>query len=952
MSAETASLVLKVESHGVTSANKELNTFSGTAARAEGAALRLTRTMLGLAGVYGVAQTFTKIATTIADFEQKMAGVRAVVGGTEEEMAQLTKTARELGATTQFSASEAAEGIRLLGQAGYDANQITAAMPGLLNLAIAGELGLSEAVDIAAASLAGFRLSANQSMRVADVLAMAANKTNTSVVQLGDGMKYVAPIAASLGISIEDTSAVLGLLSNAGLQGSMAGTGLRQVLSSLAGPSNEARKALESYGLTVKEVNPASNDLAGVIQKLASVGLTATDALTIFGDRGAPAILALTSQAGGIDALRNSLQEASGESERIAGVMKNTLRGQMKELQSVTEELMLKIGDAGLGKRLREAANGATAFAKSISDMVESGEAAAWVDLWAGKLELLTSDFKAAFVRISGIIEEEAQKWGGSLGDVLFDLPENLHATMGLLGAEFARGLGTMEVLSKNKKALIWGFLSEPGTDKLSLTNFFHGLVNPLEAFTNSVVSATQYSSTLADELKNVNEAADAEQDAVLADREARIKANAERLKEIDLMREQQRVKNALNEFFAPIDRASGKSSKPVATPSQPTLVSTGAEQLAALQDYLKSQQDLVNESFEKLYEAEAYANGKRLADAEKFYNATNAARQKKLADGLITEEQYHKLGLEAWKRYATEVQAIQAQDDEAINRLNDARLVATYAAADKEIEIAKAVHEANYWANEDALARKLISEEEYQAKSKANWEAYQTSLGSLGAKGLATIKAQNLAMYSSLLSTASDISAGLQSLVDENSGAAKTMFAISKAVAIAQAIVSTELAAAQVAADATIPFFGAKVAAVTAIRAMGYASVGIIAAQAVQGFATGGIVPGTSYTGDNVPARVNSGEMILNASQQRQLWEAANGGGSRAGGGGTNVNIINQAGVSITQEQRTNDDGSVDVNIVLAAMEDRLAKNLRAGKGSFSKSLAGTFPGLRRGAA
>lgn len=235
MSAETASLVLKVESHGVTSANKELNTFSGTAARAEGAALRLTRTMLGLAGVYGVAQTFTKIATTIADFEQKMAGVRAVVGGTEEEMAQLTKTARELGATTQFSASEAAEGIRLLGQAGYDANQITAAMPGLLNLAIAGELGLSEAVDIAAASLAGFRLSANQSMRVADVLAMAANKTNTSVVQLGDGMKYVAPIAASLGISIEDTSAVLGLLSNAGLQGGMAGTGLRQVLSSLAG---------------------------------------------------------------------------------------------------------------------------------------------------------------------------------------------------------------------------------------------------------------------------------------------------------------------------------------------------------------------------------------------------------------------------------------------------------------------------------------------------------------------------------------------------------------------------------------------------------------------------------------------------------------------------------------------------------------------------------------------
>lgn len=259
--------------------------------------------------------------------------------------------------------------------------------------------------------------------------------------------------------------------------------------------------------------------------------------------------------------------------------------------------------------------------------------------------------------------------------------------------------------------------------------------------------------------------------------------------------------------------------------------------------------------------------------------------------------------------------------------------------------------YEAEYWALQDSLAAKLISEKEYQEQSSANWESYQEKVKGLGSKGVATIKAQNLAMYSSLLSTAGDISSGLQSLVDENSGAAKTMFAISKAVAIAQAIVATELAAIQAAAAPDVPLFGMKVAASSAIRAMGYASVAVIAAQAVQGFKDGGIVGGTSYTGDRVAARVNSGEMILNFAQQRELWNAANGGGRGGNGGGTTVNIINQAGVSVTQEQRTNEDGSTDVNILVRAVENSLSQNVAAGRGTLGKTLGLTY-GLKRRAA
>lgn len=279
------------------------------------------------------------------DFEQSLAGVKAVTQATDGQMVALSNTARELGASTIFSASEAAQGMRFLGQAGFETHEIIKAMPATLDLAAAGSLELAMAADIASNVLSGFNLEADQTTRVVDVLATTASSSNTNVEQLGEAMKFVAPVAAAFGISVEEASAAMGVLSDNGIQASSAGTGLRKVLSALASPTAEAQKELEKYGLTLKEVDPSTNALQDTIQRLSQVSLSAASALTIFGDRGAPAILALTGQTERLEALNKKMLESAGAAKQMAETLSDTLAGDLKALKSAWDELLLSIGN-------------------------------------------------------------------------------------------------------------------------------------------------------------------------------------------------------------------------------------------------------------------------------------------------------------------------------------------------------------------------------------------------------------------------------------------------------------------------------------------------------------------------------------------------------------------------------------------------------------------------------
>lgn len=236
-------------------------------------------------GAAGLAAGLALSVRTGMEFEKAMSGVAAKVGGTAAEVAKLNELAQDLGRRTQFSAKQAAEGMDFLAMAGFKTNEIVSAMPGLLNLAAAGQLELGQAADITSNILGGLGLKAEETNRVADVLAKAATSSNVSVEMLGETFKYVAPVAAQAGVSLEELAAATGLLGDAGIQGSEAGTGLRSVLLRLAAPPEEAAKALDRLGISTKDsagnMRPFGDILSDVDRRMKELNLGTGDQLEI-----------------------------------------------------------------------------------------------------------------------------------------------------------------------------------------------------------------------------------------------------------------------------------------------------------------------------------------------------------------------------------------------------------------------------------------------------------------------------------------------------------------------------------------------------------------------------------------------------------------------------------------------------------------------------------------------
>ncbi|XKH51313.1 phage tail tape measure protein [Chryseomicrobium palamuruense] len=289
---------------------------------------------------------------TAGDFEQSMARVKAISGATDEEFSRLERTARELGASTQFSASEAAEGMSYLAMAGFEVNETIAAMPGVLNLAAASQQTLATSADIVSNILSGFGLSAEESGNAVDILVKTMSTANTDLPMLGDAMKYVAPVASSLGLSMEETAAAVGKMSDAGIQGSQAGTALRAMLLSLANPTGLTVKAMEDLGIKVTDANGAMKPIPELIghigDKLSGMEdaqKTAT-AAQLVGTEAASGFLALLEV--GEDGLADytaELENAGGTAERVAETQMDTLNGSFKEFQSALEEIGIKVGN-------------------------------------------------------------------------------------------------------------------------------------------------------------------------------------------------------------------------------------------------------------------------------------------------------------------------------------------------------------------------------------------------------------------------------------------------------------------------------------------------------------------------------------------------------------------------------------------------------------------------------
>lgn len=275
----------------------------------------------------GTAALFTGAIRSAATLEDALSQVRAVSGATAEEMVALKQAAEAGGAATRFSTLEAAQGLGELARATGSAATAIGALPATLNLAQAAGIGVSEAAVLMTTTLTQFGLGADQATRVADVMAKEVNATTDSMEGLGNALTYAAPLAKQLGLDLEDTAAILGVLADQGFRGERAGTALRNVFSAMSDPASTFAGALRDIGIQ-------STDFATVIGELAAKGDLGREALLQLDAAARPAITALVDGGSAkLAELEASLRSATGEAERTAGVMGDNLSGAMESMK-------------------------------------------------------------------------------------------------------------------------------------------------------------------------------------------------------------------------------------------------------------------------------------------------------------------------------------------------------------------------------------------------------------------------------------------------------------------------------------------------------------------------------------------------------------------------------------------------------------------------------------------
>lgn len=285
-----------------------------------------------------------------AEFESQMSRVRAIGEEVGVSFEELEQQALDLGATTSFSASEAALGMEQLASAGFTTEEIYAAMPGLLDLAASSGADLATASEIAAAALNGFGLEADQAGHVADVFAEAAARTNAQVEDMGEAMKYIAPVANAMGLSLEETAAAVGILSDAGIKGSQAGTTLRGALTRLTKPTKDATAVMQQYGMSFFDAQGKMLPLSGVIEQLKQglSGLTdqqRNQALTtLFGQEALSGMLVLM-EAGPdkLSELTESFETVEGSAKAMAETMMDNAKGAIEEMFGALETAAINI---------------------------------------------------------------------------------------------------------------------------------------------------------------------------------------------------------------------------------------------------------------------------------------------------------------------------------------------------------------------------------------------------------------------------------------------------------------------------------------------------------------------------------------------------------------------------------------------------------------------------------
>ena len=289
---------------------------------------------------------------TAADFDSAMSQVAAVSGATGKDFDALRNKAREMGAKTKFSATEAAEAMNYMAMAGWKTEDMLSGIEGIMNLAAASGEDLASTSDIVTDALTAFGLSAKDSGHFADILAAASSNANTNVSMMGETFKYCAPIAGALGFSAEDTAEAIGLMANAGIKSSQAGTALRTIMNNLAGDVKISGKAIGDVTIATTNADGSMRDLSDILADCRSAfgSLTESEkaqaAESLVGKNAMSGFLALMNAGeGDIEKLSSAIENCDGSAEKMAMTMQDNLTGQITILKSQLQELAISFGD-------------------------------------------------------------------------------------------------------------------------------------------------------------------------------------------------------------------------------------------------------------------------------------------------------------------------------------------------------------------------------------------------------------------------------------------------------------------------------------------------------------------------------------------------------------------------------------------------------------------------------
>ena len=324
----------------------------------------------------GVAGYSIKVGSS---FEAGMSKVQAVSGASNEQLQRLSDKAKEMGATTKFSATEAADAMNYMAMAGWKTEDMLNGIDGIMNLAAASGEDLATTSDIVTDALTAFGLSAQDSTHFADVLAAASSNANTNVSMMGETFKYVAPVAGSLGYSAEDCAVAIGLMANSGIKASQSGTALRSMFSRLAKPSKEVKEAMEKLNISLtdshgnmKSLDTLMGDLRNSFSGL-SESEKAEMASSLAGQEAMSGLLAIVNASDeDFNKLKDAIYGADGASAKMAETMQDNLQGKITILKSTIEGLGIKIYEE-IEDPMKEAAEGATDSVGQISSALENG---------------------------------------------------------------------------------------------------------------------------------------------------------------------------------------------------------------------------------------------------------------------------------------------------------------------------------------------------------------------------------------------------------------------------------------------------------------------------------------------------------------------------------------------------------------------------------------------------